>query len=210
MRDADPAFLTALANAKTKSTVTPRFIYFKAKSRDETPAPYNVGFWNGDYTVNVPSIIDGETGELVSRVYVGVGITLRIPGIPRVSDLTVQTISVVMSQISPLSQALVRTNDIRLAKIDIHEGIIENGVLVSRPELTFLGEVDGEAIETPAAGGEGSLTIQVVSDAIRSLTIINPARRSQAFQRRRSGDNFGKFSSRVRNIKVQWGETTTT
>ena len=208
MRNANPAFLTALANAPTEGLDARRFLYVRAKTRDAIPVPFNVGFWTGDDDVDV-SVMDGLTGLPQSRTYYGVGSSLVIPKIPRVSDLSIQSIEVQISQIDIVSQILVRENNVRFAKVDIHEGIISptTGTLTSPPEIAFLGEIDGDPIDTPEAGGSGSITLEIVSDAIRALTRVNPARSSdQYMSTNRSGDRIKRYGNLTPSIKVGWGE----
>lgn len=209
MRNADPAFINALANAPRDGLDVRRFLYVRAKTRDVVPVPINIGLWTGDSDVTV-AVMDGLTGLAENRAYFGVGSSLAIPKIPRVSDLTVQSIEVNISQLNIVNQIMVRENNVRFAKVDIHEGIISptTGLLVSPPEIAFLGEVDGDPIDTPQAGGEGSITLEIVSDAIRALTRINPAKRSDAYQSLRDGDRFGRYGNLTERIKVAWGETT--
>lgn len=208
-RNADPAFIAALGAADTSGLDVRRFLYVKAKTRGDDPEPYEVGFWTGDYDYTV-TVRDGETGELVSRIYYGMGIALRIPKIPRTSDMTIQTIVVELSQINPIVENLVRGANVRFAKVDIHEGLItpHGTTLVSAPEITFLGEVDGDPITTPSAGNEGSVQLEIVSDAIRALTRTNPKTNSHESQKLRSNDQFARYSSLIENMEAPWGETT--
>lgn len=207
MRSGDAAFITALGNAKTDGLVPRRFLYVKAKSRDVEPVAFNVGFWTGDDNIEV-TVTDGTTGAPELRTYIGLGTGLRIPKIPRVSDLTIQTLMVSLSQLNATVNLLVRENTVRFAKADIHEGLLSTVTrnLVSAPEIAFLGEIDGDPIETPKAGEEGSIQFEIVSDAIRALTRTNPAKRSYEMQHRRSDDEFGKYSNVMKNIEVVWGE----
>jgi len=209
MRNANPAFIAALANAPRDGLDVRRFLYVRTKTRDPVPVMVPIGLWTGDDDVTV-AVMDGLTGVPENRTYYGVGSALVIPKIPRVSDLTVQSIEVKISQLDIVNQIMVRENNVRFAKVDIHEGIISStsGVLVSPPEIAFLGEVDGDPIDTPEAGGEGSITLEIVSDAIRSLTRINPAKRSDSYQSSRVGDRFSRYSNLTERIKVAWGETT--
>lgn len=210
-RTADPAFLTALANAPRDGLDIAKFFFVKAKSRGPSPEPFEVGFWTGDYDYTV-TVKDGETGAMESRVYYGVGVGLRVPKIPRTSDMTIQTLVVNIPKNHPVSLLLVRENTVRLAKCDIHEGIIQrHGVtLVSPPEIAFLGEVDGDPITRPAAGGNAQLGLEVVSDAIRALTRTNPARNSHERQVLRGGDTFSLYSNLVESIERPWGEVSAT
>lgn len=207
MRSADAAFITALNNAPIDGLIPRKFIYIKAKSRDAEPVPFNVGFWTGDDDKTV-SVVDGTTGDVESRLYIGLGNGLKVPKIPRVSDLTIQSLLVTLPQINASVNLLVRENNVRFAKADIHVGVLSTTTrdLVAAPEIEFLGEIDGDPIETPRAGDEGSTQLEIVSDAIRALTRTNPNKRSYEAQARRSNDQFGKYSNVMRNFEVTWGE----
>ena len=207
MRTGNAAFITGLSNAKTDGLAPRRFLYLKAKTRTDPVEDYNIGFWTGDDDVTV-NVVDGETGLVVSRTYYGMGKSLFIPKIPRTSDLSIQMVQVTMSQLAIEAQTLVRENNVRFAKADIHEGLLstETRLLVSAPEIAFLGEVDGDPVDTPEVGGVGQIGIELVSDAIRSLTRTNPKKRSYETQLERSGDLFGSYSNLVENIEVVWGE----
>lgn len=206
MRNPDPAFMAALTAARENGIVPRRFLWVRAKDRT-TGEVEAIGLWTGDDDVSV-TLRDGQTGEFSNRLYYGMGTTLVIPDIPMVSDMTIQTVSCEMSQLSAVTQQLVRGYDVRLAKCDIHEGLLSTVTreLVSAPEIAFLGEVDGAPIDTPAAGGEGKIVIEVVSDAIRMLTRTNPRKRSYEGQKRRSGDEFGFYSNAVSTWQIPWGE----
>lgn len=206
-RNANAAFLTALANAPRDGLNLAKFFYVKAKSRETPSTPYTAGFWTGDYTYTT-TVKDGETGEMVSRLYYGVGNGLRLPKIPRTSDMSIPTLIIGLPKNHPVSIELTRVNTVRFAKVDIHEGILQtHGVsLICPPELTFLGEVDGDPIQRPSAGGEAALDLEVVSDALRSLTRVNPARNSYERQAQISNDQFARYSNLIGSIKAPWGE----
>ena len=204
----DIAFLNALIDAPKTGIKPRRFIWVRAKTRDATPQPFNVGMWTGDRDVTI-TLKDGLTGNTVTRSYYGMGRKLIMPTISRVSDLTIQTPTVKMSQLSLVTQILVRENNVRFAKVDVHEGLLHprTKAFVSMPELVFIGEVDGDPIETPKAGETGSITLELVSDAIRLLTETNPATRSYQTYAQRSNDQFGKYSNTVANFDYSWGES---
>lgn len=207
MRNANPAFLAALAAAGDDGLIVRKFMFVTGHTRDGTPVEVGIGLWTGDDDVTV-NVMDGQTGLVVNRTYYGMGTSLKIPTIPRVSDMSIQTLQISISQLNNIDQIMVRENTVRFAKVDIHEGILSpmTGTLVSAPEIAFLGEVDGDPIDTPEAGGEGSITLEIVSDAIRALTRTNPAKRSAATQSRRAGDQFSKYSNRTANMEMPWGE----
>lgn len=207
MRNAAAGFITALGEAPAKGIKPRRFMWVRCFTRDAEPVADPIGVWTGDRDIDV-TLVDGQTFATVTRTYYGMGRKLRIPAIPRVSDLTIQTIDCKMSQLSNVTQTMVRENNVRFAKVDIHEGLLHtrSKLLVSNPELVFAGEVDGDPIDTPQTGGDGAITLEIVSDAIRALTRTNPAMRSYETQAQLSGDQFGKHTAAVQNFEFSWGE----
>ena len=80
------------------------FVYIHAKNRDnglEQP----IGIWTGERSVTV-TVKSGITGEDESREYIGSG-GLDIPEFTETSDLSVQTATITLNQISGLSQLAV-------------------------------------------------------------------------------------------------------
>lgn len=207
MRSADQGFIQALTAAPSKGIKPRRFFWARCVTRDSVPVVDPIGVWTGDRDITV-LIKDSQTGTMVNRTYYGMGKKLSIPSIPRVSDLTIQTISCKLSQLSPITQKMTRENNLRFAKVEIHEGLLDpqTKFLTSPPELVFIGEIDGDPIETPKAGGTGSINLELVSDAIRTLTLKNPAKRSHETQSQRNGDQFGKYGNVIEMIKLSWGE----
>lgn len=205
MRNLDTSFADAL-NASRDSGIVPRtFVYVTAKDRD-TGAPVSIGLWSGDEDVDF-TVISGVTGLPVTRSYYG-AVNLSVSSIPRVSDLTTQTVTIEMSQVAEITQLLVRGYDVRLAKVEIHEITLDTSSRLPSavPDIAFLGEVDGAPIDTPAVGQDGRITISLVSDAISMLERVNPAKSSAEGQKRRSGDQWGKYSSTVGSWKIPWGQ----
>lgn len=206
MRTASSDFLTALSKARTKGIMPRKLLWCVVKDR-ETGDPQGFGFWTGDDDVTI-AVQDGQTGDTVSRLYYGQGTKLKVPNIPRASDLNIPVLSVVLSQTSPIVQAMVREYEPRFGKIEIHEALLSDvsRLLIPNPVTAFLGEIDGDPIETPSVGGEGNITLEVVSDAIRGLTRTNPAKRSYQQQFRRASDKFSNYSNVVANWDISWGE----
>lgn len=206
MRDPDAAFLAALQAGRHTSLVPVQFVWVVAKNRDNGN-PATVGVWTGDEPITA-TVISGTTGGTVQRTYIG-GVSLNVPPIPRVADLTKQRVSITLSQIADSAQAIVRQYEPRLAHVEIHDGLLDpqTRALVSAPEIAFIGIVDGAPIETPAVDGDGSITIEVVSEAMAMLTRTNPAMRSDAHQRTRSStDTFSVHAGTAGQWTVWWGE----
>lgn len=205
MRNIPTAFFNALNNVRDTGAIPRQFAYFTAKNRS-TGSPVYVGFWKGDEDITI-SVVNPFTGLQEGRTYFGAQ-NLNISEIVRVTDMTTQTINVSLSQISPAAQQLFRDYDIRLAKVEIHEMLLDTNSQqpVAPPIAVFVGEVNSSPITTPAVGENGEVSIDAVSDAISMLSILNPAKSSAEFNRRRNpNDTFGKFSGTVSTWNIPWG-----
>lgn len=205
MKNVSAAYQAALLGARDGSLVPVTFVWFQAKDR-ATGLPVERGFWTWDEDVQV-TVLSGTTGLPVNRTYYG-AVSLEVSDIPYVSDLTVQTVTIGMSQIADAAQQLMRGYDMRLAKCEIHEMTFDTltGQLSSAPEIAFIGEVVGAPIKTPAIGKDGSIEVSVISDAISMLTRTNPAKSSHEGQRRRNGDDWGINSSTIKTWGAPWGK----
>lgn len=192
---------------QTRRGVIPRdFVWISAKNR-ETGVVESAGFWNGLDTVDV-TVISGTTGEEVTRTYTAWGSLLKIDQIQRTPDISIRTIKLSLSQISPAVQQVFRGYDTRLAPIEIHRGFLnlDTRLILAPPTSRFVGWINKAPIMTPPVGGEGAVTVDAVSHA-RMLTRTNPAKRSDESQKRRGGDRFRRYSSVADQWDFWWGET---
>lgn len=207
MKNVSAAYQAALLGARDSSLVPVTFVWFQAKDR-ATGGPVEIGLWTWDEDLQI-NVLSGTTGLPVTRTYYG-AVNLEVSDIPYVSDLTVQTVTIGMSQIADAAQQLVRGYDLRLAKCEIHEMTFNTttGQLSSAPEIAFIGEVVGAPIKTPSIGNNGSIEVSVISDAISMLTRTNPAKSSYQGQRRRNGDDWGINSSTIKTWDIPWGKKT--
>lgn len=204
MRDIDPAFNTALINARERGIVPRKLVRVTGRSY-ETDEIEAMAFWS-DIEERQIQIASGIDGSVANQLFYG-GVALSVSPIPRVLDLTVQSVAITASQIAPAVQTLVRGMDLRLGKVEVWEALLDPTTrqFVSMPPLVWLGEVDGSPIETPSVNGEGSVQINTVSDAISMLTRKNPAKSSYEEQRKRQGDEWGKYAGANRHWKPHWG-----
>jgi hypothetical protein len=76
--------------------ITRRFVWIIAKNRT-TGAEEPAGFWNGEYAIDV-EVVSGQSGLPETRTYEGAGSLLTVDDINLVSDLTIQTLRVKLSQ----------------------------------------------------------------------------------------------------------------
>ena len=202
MRYFDSGFTAAMQATREQGIAPVYFAWLTAKDRT-TGAAAPMGFWSGDddMTVNVP-LPDGS--GTATRTYLG-GCGLSVDGLQYVGDLTDNPITVGLSQIADAAQELIRGRDLRLAGCEIHATSLTGAALVSAPQLQWVGIVDEGPISTPAAGSDGGISLSVRSELMAMLTATNPAKSSDAHQkRRRAGDLFCKYASTIAARKIQW------
>lgn len=202
MKIYNSAFAASLTAARDGQIAPVYFLYVQAKDRD-TGDTQPVGIWSGDEDITIN--VEAPDGTTVSRTYYG-GCNLDIPdGIPYVADLTDNPVRVSISQIADTDQILVRGYDVRLAYCEIHVTTWTGGALTSVPQLQWVGIVDEAPISTPAAGSEGNISFSIRSEIMSQLTLTNPAKSSDSHQkRRRSTDQFCKYSGTVKSWNIQW------
>jgi hypothetical protein len=183
------------------------FMRITARRRDNG-LPVVQCFWSdlGDVSAQV---IDADTGAPVYLDFQGVGSLIAIDPIPMVSNLTVHSIDVTFSQLGERVNELLRIYDIRQAKVEIYRGEFdpETMQMVEPAACRFVGAVDDAPVETPAEGGEGSITVKCVSSA-QELTRSNPDLRSHESQQlRAAGDDFYADVTTVADLTIFWGKT---
>jgi hypothetical protein len=162
-------------------------------------------FWDDLDTVTIP-ILRPDTGATENRDFVGDGSLISISPIKYVTDLTVQTVTITLSQIHPLVLDMSRGWDIRGGKVEVHRAVFDpqTHALAGIPRCRFRGKVNKAPNNTAAVGGEGALPIEVAS-IVRDLTRNNPAKKSDETQKRRSGDRLRRHTGTA-NVDIWWGQ----
>ncbi|TPN44465.1 hypothetical protein FJ981_28120 [Mesorhizobium sp. B1-1-4] len=203
MKSIDGTTYAALLAAPDAGICERDFVTFYVRSLDGLTTTMFC-FWNDLDTVTA-SVLRGDTGSAENRDFVGDGSLLSVDRVPLVSDLTIQTVKVTLSQIHATVQDMVRGHDIRGARVEIHRGLFDPSTHAVAGSIYchFVGKVNKAPIATPKIGDEGSISIDVVS-IVRELTRTNPAKKSDETQKRRSGDRFRRYSG-VANVPVFWG-----
>ena len=164
------------------------FLTITARNRD-TGAPEAVSFWSdlGDVTALV---LDPDTGAPALRSFRGAGALIQISDIPAVAGITVQRITIQMSQLDELVEQAVRLYDVKQGRVEVHTGLLDpdSRKLVDPAEPLFVGFVDEVEIRTPREGEEGGVTITCTSHT-QELARTNPETRSHEDQKRRDPDD---------------------
>lgn len=202
------AISTANATALAAHRLAPRdFLWIVARNRT-TGDPETVGFWSDVGNYSFP-VVDPDTGLDVTRAYYGSGTLIQISSIPLVSSLTVQTVTVDMSQIDSMVEQAVRDYDCKQARIEIHRGLFDPDTrqMVDAAECRFVGFVDDIEIITGAEDEEGSVTLTCVSHT-QEFFRYNPDTRSDESQKTRDAtDTFFVDVGVVGDWPQKWGAT---
>jgi len=202
MRDLSSANFSALQNR----VLMPRdFIWFVVRDRN-TGAAVTDGYWSdiGDITAD---IVDPDTGGTVTRTWSGAGSLIQISDIPLVSNLTVQNITITLSQVADRVNTLVRFYDCKQGRVEIYRGLFDwqNRTMVAPAEPRFIGTIDQAPITTPKENQSGDVSLTCTSNTAE-LTRTNPETRSDAAQRlRQASDDFLVDAAVVGTWQHFWG-----
>ncbi len=203
MRVLDPAVQAALEAGALQMR---DFVWVTARDRD-TSAPVTWGAWSDLGTVDA-DVIDPATGGTVTRTFQGGGNLVEVSAVPLVTGLTVEVVTLRISQIEAGAEQLVRGYDVQRAPIELFRGLFDPGTyqLVAPAVPRFVGFVDEVQIETPAEGGEGAIVLTCASHT-QELTRTSSAKRSDSDQRRRNADDaFFEHAAVVGTWQIFWGQ----
>lgn len=182
------------------------FIWFTVRNRT-TGAPVSDGYWSDVGQINA-LVINPDTGAAVSRLFYGVGALISISDIPLVSNLTIQNVSITLSQVADRVNDLIRTYDCKQGRVEVYRGLFDvaSRVMVAPAVPRFVGTIDEAPITTPVEGQEGSVTLSCTSNT-QELTRSNPDTRSDASQKLRSStDDFYADVTVVGTWELFWGK----
>jgi hypothetical protein len=203
MRDITAENWTALQ----QRALMPRdFIWFVVRERG-SGVPVTDGYWSDIGTISA-QIIDPDTGGYVTRTFYGAGSLIQISDIPLVSNITVQNITVTLSQVADRVNALVRQYDCKQGRVEIYRGLFDPQTrqMVSPATPRFVGTIDQAPIRTPREGESGDVQLTCTSNTIE-LTRTNPDTRSDASQKLRSAtDDFFYDVAVVGTWQHFWGK----
>lgn len=205
MISAPSALVALLQNAGTDGLKEHKLIWFSVKERG-TGNPVGRGIWDGSEDLNY-TVVSGVTGLPEARAYYGAAL-LSVGDIVCTTDMTVQSVTINLSQIADVAQQLIRQYNARLARVEIHTLYMhpETGMPVGEL-LDWVGEIDKAPVKTPAIGGEGSIAIKTVSDIMSMLTRVNGRKSSFEDQRKHAdGDEWSKYASTAGTWDVNWGQ----
>jgi len=188
-----------------RALVARDFVWFTVRDRSDG-SPHSEGYWSDVGTVDA-EVHDPVLGSDVVRTFTGSGSLIAISAVPLVSNLSSRPVTVRLSQVLDRIEALVRDYDPAHGSIQVYRGLFDptTRALVAPAQPRFVGRINGAPITTPADGGEGAVEIECRSLA-SELSRFNPARRSDADQRRRSAtDDFFADAETIGQLQIFWG-----
>lgn len=183
------------------------FLWIVARDR-ASGNPVSVGFWSDLQTVVVP-VVDPDTNNNVTREYYGAAGLVSIDDIPALSNVTVQTIGVRLSQLDEQVEQALKLYDVKQARIEIHRGLLDpkSRALVAPALCRFVGFVDTVEVRTPTENNTGLVTLTCTSHT-QELMRSNPATRSHEDQKLRApGDGFYLDAGVASTWSRHWGQT---
>lgn len=193
------------AALQARRLVARDFLWLVVRNR-ETGAAVTDGLWSGVGDVSA-QVINPDTGLADTRDWYGSGMLVAIDDIPLVANLTVQNVTIRLSQIDDHINDLVRLYDAKQGRVEIYRGLFdpESRMMVAPAECRFVGFIDKIAIETPAENDDGAVVLTCVSHT-QEMMRSNPDTRSDASQRlRHPTDNFFQDANTAGEWEVWWG-----
>lgn len=194
---------TALQQRRLK----PRdFIWFVVRDRS-TGNPVTDGYWSDIGFIDA-QVIDPDSGSTVTRTFGGARGLISISDIPRVSNLTVQKVTIKLAQAADRVNDLVRTYDCKQGAVQIFRGLfdIDTNVMWAPAFPRFVGTIDNAPVTTPPAGESGDVTLTCTGHTVE-LTRSNPDTRDGASQRLRNPiDSFYDDTPTVSEWQQYWGK----
>ncbi|MBZ9922144.1 hypothetical protein LB579_31155 [Mesorhizobium sp. BR1-1-7] len=184
------------------------FLWIIARDYD-TGGDVPHGFWSDVGDVSAP-VLDPNTGLSDTRSFEGSGTLIQIGAVPLVSNLTVQNITISLSQIDESVANFARGYDLKQARVEVYRGLFSPASrrLVAPAVNRFVGFVDQVEITTPKEGEAGAIVLTCASNT-QEVTRSNPDTRSYDSQVLRSEtDNFFQDVTTVAGWEFFWGGKT--
>ncbi|UFZ05451.1 hypothetical protein LQG66_03805 [Bradyrhizobium ontarionense] len=182
------------------------FIWFVVRDRS-TGAPVTDGYWSDLGSISA-DVIDPDTGSIVTRTFASGAGLVSVSAIPLVSNLTVQTVTVKLSQVSDRVNDLIRGYDCKQGKVQVFRGMFDptTRAMVAPAIPRFAGTIDTAPIKTPPEGEIGDVTLTCTGNT-QELMRSNPDTRSDASQRLRDSiDEFYRDTATVIEWQIYWGK----
>lgn len=180
------------------------FLWIKARSFEGVS--FNYGFWSDIGDIAAP-VLNPDTGLENIRNFEGSGTLIQIGNIPAVSNISVQNVSIQMSQLDAAVANIVRGYDLKQAGVEVYRGLFnpDTRLMVEPAFCRFVGFVDNVTITTPKENEAGSIELTCASHT-QEMTRGNPDMRSHDSQKKRSStDRFYENVTTVGEKEFFWG-----
>jgi len=200
-------FSTTLQNALLNRAIVFRDFLWLIPRNMETGNPTPYGFWSGAGNISA-QVVNPLSGSAVERNFEGAGALISISDIPAASNITVQTVTIRISQLNDDAQAVVRGYDLKQGRVEIYSGYFDpvSRALLEPAFCRFQGFVDFVDVHTPKEGDDGYMELTCTSHT-SELTRTNPDTRSHDSQQLRApGDAFFKDVVAVSDWNIFWGQ----
>lgn len=194
------------AALQARQLVARDFLWIVARNM-QTGASQPYGFWSDVGDVTAP-VLNPNNGIAETRNFEGSGTLIQISDIPLVANLTVQTVTVSMSQIDQSVAGIVRGYDMKQAQVEVYRGMFSpvSRQLVAPAVCRFIGYVDNVEIKTPKEGDEGSISLSCASHSFEFTRSNSDTRSHESQLLRDSNDFFFQDVSTVGEWEHFWGQ----
>jgi hypothetical protein len=183
------------------------FVWFVVRDL-ETGNPVTDGYWSDVGTISA-DVIDPDTGSTVTRTFSGAPGLISISDIPVVSNLTVQTVTITLSQVADRVNDLIRGYDCKQGKVQVFRGLFDPTTrsMVAPAFPRFAGTIDEAPVTTPKEGDSGDVVLTCTGNT-QELTRSNSDTRSDASQKLRDpSDDFLRHAATVADWQQYWGKS---
>lgn len=196
-----------IAALQQRTVVKRNFVWFRARNR-ATDAIEEIGFWN-DFGTTTLDVVSGQTGELVSRTYLGSGGLIQVGDFPRTGDISVRRVRIVLSPLLAAVDEALRGYDPKGQPVEIHRGLLslDSRGLLAPPKPLFTGFVTGAPISTPPEGGVAAAGLECISASFELLQGELHVRSDDWLQTRALGDRFYRYTGVAAEWELAWGQT---
>ena len=189
-----------------RKLVSRDFIWFIVRELDGSGTVTD-GYWSDVGSKSV-QVIDPDTGGTVTRIFYGALGLISISDIQLVSDLTVQTVTVTLSQVSDRVNDLMRGYDCKQGKVQIFRGLFdpETREMVAPAIPRFAGTIDTAPIVTPKENEQGNVTLTCTGNTQELLRSNSDTRSDSSQKLRDETDNFYQDTITVSEWIMYWGK----
>lgn len=177
-------------------------VWIGATDRD-TGEPRGIGLWRGEDT-EVITVTDLFTHVATARTFYSGGLK-TIGSVRHEQGLNIRPVTIELSAFHDAVLAAIRQYEARGCPVQGFKRSYnpETGQAVA-VEPWFKGFLNRAPTTRPASGGEGTMSLEVVSTALL-LTITPAAMKSDAAQRQRLGDRIRRYKNVASTWDVPWG-----